>query len=304
MLMSFKEPEERIESPETEASVPTPAEFDYSDNGDGAATPAPAPAESDYSDDENGNGAAAPTPAEPDYSNDENRAAAPIPSGPDHFDGTAVPFAESANDDMTFGQAFAASRQEVGPGGVFEWHGGVYHTYYANEWEGFSDEYRHEFSHYPYQAPAEQEPIPSSEEELIVVPEEELIVVPEEEVTADLAEEVIVDTEEAIPVADNDDVQVISVQLPNERVIEISVSVVDSGEVVIADNDADIVVQDDAVLDAVEAAETLDAEVSISDDRAAIPSEVVDLSDTGELVADAGNVDGDFNNNADICDFC
>ena len=73
----------------------------------------------------------------------------PIPE-PEHFDGTAVSVAHSVNDDMNFSEAFATARQEIGAGGVFQWHGGVYGTYYANEWQGFSDEYRQSFSNYPY----------------------------------------------------------------------------------------------------------------------------------------------------------
>ena len=44
------------------------------------------------------------------------------------------------SDSMSFGEAFAAARAEVGPGGVFYWHGGVYGTYYADEWNAMTDE--------------------------------------------------------------------------------------------------------------------------------------------------------------------
>ena len=47
---------------------------------------------------------------------------------------------------MSFGEAFAAAREEVGPGGVFEWHGNLYNTYSAAEWEAMSDEERQEFA--------------------------------------------------------------------------------------------------------------------------------------------------------------
>ena len=49
------------------------------------------------------------------------------------------------NDDMTFSQAFAEARQQVGPGGVFEWHGKVYGTYYKNEWDQMSGQERAEW---------------------------------------------------------------------------------------------------------------------------------------------------------------
>lgn len=45
-----------------------------------------------------------------------------------------APFAENVTDDMSFNDAFAIARHEVGPGGVFEWHGKLYNTYYENEW--------------------------------------------------------------------------------------------------------------------------------------------------------------------------
>ncbi|MCC8071630.1 MAG: hypothetical protein LIO90_07500 [Bacteroidales bacterium] len=54
-------------------------------------------------------------------------------------DGT-VPFATGVNDSMSFSQAFATARAEVGPGGVFEWHGQLYGTYYATEWNSMSAE--------------------------------------------------------------------------------------------------------------------------------------------------------------------
>ena len=43
--------------------------------------------------------------------------------------------AASVNDDMSFSEAFASARAEVGPGGVFEWRGNLYGTYYATEWD-------------------------------------------------------------------------------------------------------------------------------------------------------------------------
>ncbi|MBQ9184403.1 MAG: hypothetical protein IJ151_00845 [Bacteroidales bacterium] len=42
--------------------------------------------------------------------------------------------ASHINDDMSFGEAFAAAREEVGPGGVFTWHGQLYNTYTQEEW--------------------------------------------------------------------------------------------------------------------------------------------------------------------------
>lgn len=57
-----------------------------------------------------------------------------------------VAVATGVSDDMSFSEAFAAARAEVGPGGVFEWHGGVYGTYYADEWNTMTAEERDAWS--------------------------------------------------------------------------------------------------------------------------------------------------------------
>lgn len=53
-----------------------------------------------------------------------------------------APIAHSVNDSMSFSEAFAAARAEVGPGGVFHYRGGDYGTYYAEEWQGMTREER------------------------------------------------------------------------------------------------------------------------------------------------------------------
>ncbi len=57
----------------------------------------------------------------------------------------AVPGASSVNDDMSFAEAFAAARAEVGPGGTFEWRGNLYGTYYANEWNAMNPQQQNDF---------------------------------------------------------------------------------------------------------------------------------------------------------------
>lgn len=37
-------------------------------------------------------------------------------------------------EEMSFGEAYAAAREDLGPGETFEWHGKVYSTYTAEEW--------------------------------------------------------------------------------------------------------------------------------------------------------------------------
>ena len=50
------------------------------------------------------------------------------------------------NNGMSFDEAFAAARAEVGPGGVFTWHGGIYGTYYETEWDAMSDVQKMEYA--------------------------------------------------------------------------------------------------------------------------------------------------------------
>ena len=51
-----------------------------------------------------------------------------------------------SHDEMSFGDAFAAAREEVGPGGVFHWHGGIYNTYTSSEWDAMSLEQKNDFA--------------------------------------------------------------------------------------------------------------------------------------------------------------
>ncbi len=55
-----------------------------------------------------------------------------------------APVAE-VSDKLSFDDAFAQARAEVGPGGVFAWHKGIYGTYYTDEWDAMSDDQKAEF---------------------------------------------------------------------------------------------------------------------------------------------------------------
>lgn len=58
---------------------------------------------------------------------------------------TTLPVAQMHND-LSFGEAFAAARAEVGPGGVFIWHGGIYNTYTADEWNAMTPQQKDDFA--------------------------------------------------------------------------------------------------------------------------------------------------------------
>lgn len=69
----------------------------------------------------------------------------PAPSTSGHLQGHDMDVATGVDDSMSFSQAFAAARHEVGPGGLFVWHGNTYGTYYANEWNAMSPEDRDQY---------------------------------------------------------------------------------------------------------------------------------------------------------------
>lgn len=63
------------------------------------------------------------------------------PASPSTADGLS-PVAE----DMSFDEAFAAAREAYGPGATFEWHGQVYGTYYATEWNAMTPQQQQAFT--------------------------------------------------------------------------------------------------------------------------------------------------------------
>ena len=46
----------------------------------------------------------------------------------------------SVDDEMSFEEAFAAARADLGPGGVFAWRGNMYNTYTSEEWESLQEQ--------------------------------------------------------------------------------------------------------------------------------------------------------------------
>lgn len=77
--------------------------------------------------------------------------------------------AAKVDDSMSFDEAFANARAQVGAGGVFAWNGKVYNTYYREEWEKMSAEERSEWqSHINYADVVKQsEPKMASNQELV-----------------------------------------------------------------------------------------------------------------------------------------
>ena len=50
------------------------------------------------------------------------------------------------SEDMSFTDAFNSARAQVGPGGVFHWHGGIYSTYTTDEWDQMTAESRESYA--------------------------------------------------------------------------------------------------------------------------------------------------------------
>lgn len=75
--------------------------------------------------------------------------------GTAHVDGS-VPVAQ-VSDDMSFSDAFNAAHDQVGPGGVFVWHGQVYSTFTDDEWNSMTPAEQAEFGnhvHVQYDEPS------------------------------------------------------------------------------------------------------------------------------------------------------
>ena len=151
--------------------------------------------------------------------------------------------AQSVSDEMSFNEAFAAARAEVGLEGAFVWHGQVYSTYRADdpEWKEMSAEDRIAHSNdilsqvhaAPY-TPGDNEP------EITEVPEFPGEEVPEEETPV---EDVPVEEDlELIDEEEDVDVHIVGVELPGAEEgpeVQIAYGEMDGSDAVFADTDGD-----------------------------------------------------------------
>lgn len=179
------------------------------------------------------------------------------PKDPDTEDGTnevqSILVAHSVTDDMSFSEAFAAARAEVGPGGAFVWHGHVYGTYRADdpEWQAMSDEDRTEHSHLIL-AQVHPTPYTPTENEPQIVPSNDGQAGSESHVDGN-AEDTSNDIDVHI-------VGVGQVQTPDGSLVDVGYGAVDGHGAIFADADGDgevdtvlIDVNDNGIVDANEA---------------------------------------------------
>lgn len=145
----------------------------------------------------------------------------------------------SVSDEMTFKEAFAAARAEVGLEGAFVWHGKVYATYRADdpEWKEMSVEDRIAHSehilsqvHAPAYTPGEDEP------EITEVPDVPAEETPMEEVPVEEEDLELIDEDE------DADVHIVGVELPGAEEgsdVQIAYGEMDGSDAVFADTDGD-----------------------------------------------------------------
>lgn len=153
--------------------------------------------------------------------------------------------ATSVTNEMTYNEAFAAARGEVGPGGAFVWHGNVYGTYQADdpEWQEMTSEERTAYSQ-NVMAHVSRPPYTPTEDE----PEIEVLDDPGE---ADVSEEEVLVEVETVSEAEASgeeaessdiDVQIVSVEhieAEDGSLISVGIGEMNGQNAVFADTDKD-----------------------------------------------------------------
>lgn len=136
-------------------------------------------------------------------------------------DNIQVETATGVNDDMSFGEAFAAARAEVGSGGVFEWNGKLYNTFTAEEWEAMSSDERSDF----------QDRVYNNDNDVAEVTSEPEIEIP----TEDYVAEEVIEPE----VDDGIEIEVLGMEHNDTYDIDLGGIMIGDQEVVLVDLDSD-----------------------------------------------------------------
>ena len=192
---------------------------------------------------------------------------------------STIEMSDAVNDDMSFSEAFAAAREDVGSGGAFEWRGNIYSTYYEEEWENMSEEERAEYqSHFSSEENtddvAEAEAVSNDEQEELVAStdfdDEGADVIAETDVTAE--EDLVVEDEltAEVEVVDSEDVEILGVVHDDDTGFDVGVMSVDGQDVFLVD------VETDGVFDVMAVDANNDGELSLE--------EMVDIHNEGIAV--------------------
>lgn len=107
-----------------------------------------------------------------------------------------VAIAHTVQDNMTFEQAYAAARQEVGQEGMFSWHGHTYNTFSQAEWNALSLPDRQTFlSNVGFKPTPPATPAPVTPEQRVIIQHEHTVHIHQEkEETPQPVEPVYVET--------------------------------------------------------------------------------------------------------------
>lgn len=148
----------------------------------------------------------------------------------------------------SFRDAFEAARAELGPGGVFRWHGNIYNTYTAEEWNAMSTEEKNLFAQRvkPEVSPADIDTNQIAEAESV---EENAQVVADEDVQVASVQEdnhaasaQVVAEEPASTLSNDDDVRVIGygdINLVDGRSVTVEELEINGQRVAVIDVDKD-----------------------------------------------------------------
>lgn len=180
-----------------------------------------------------------------------------------------VSLSYAVNDEMSFNEAFAAARADVGAGGVFEWRGGYYGTYYKDEWAEVDDDFKSEFSNHNWAAEFDD-----GKDEVEIGDDLDVDMVDEEELVAEVE-----DGEEEI-----------DVELIADNAEEFEMSFVLDGEASMAD------IMEEAY--EMLPGEIIDGDFDIEIDIASVEPVVGDAAAAEELLI----ADETFNDNVDLLD--
>lgn len=227
-----------------------------------------------------------------------------------------IPVASSVSDEMSFSEAFAAAREEVGAGGVFEWNGNVYNTYYAEEWENMSEEEKDEFANHlnVMEIPEDDETfddellVEASEEDVEVEASEEDVEVEASEEDIEVTDEIIDSDDEVVMAEAEEGIEILGVYEDEENGVNIGVVEVDGQEAFLvdvdADNNFDYITADidgDGVISDYEVSDISDENLTV--DMLDVDNDFDDSLNDDSMAFNDFDEDMDYINDADVDDF-
>ena len=245
-----------------------------------------------------------------------------------------IPVASSVSDEMSFSEAFAAAREEVGAGGVFEWNGNVYNTYYAEEWENMSEEEKDEFANHlnvmeipeddetfddellveaseediEVEASEEDIEVEASEEDVEVEASEEDVEVEASEEDIEVTDEIIDSDDEVVMAEAEEGIEILGVYEDEENGANIGVVEVDGQEAFLVDVDADNIfdyitadIDGDGVISDYEVADISGENMTV--DMLDVDNDFDDSLNDDSMAFNDFDEDMDYINDADVDDF-